>query len=77
MARGHGGECGSIRELARAVGVDNAYVARQLRLTLVAPDLVEVVLEGTEPSGLPLEKLYAAPVQWEEQRRALSPVMPI
>ncbi len=65
------GRFASIRELAAAVGVDNSYVARQLRLTLLAPDIVEAVLEGAEPSGLSLEKLYAAPVGWDEQRHAV------
>ncbi len=63
------GRYGTIGELARAVGVDNSYVARQLRLTLLAPDLVEAVLEGKEPSGLSLEKLYGAPLEWHGQRR--------
>ena len=42
-----------------------------LRLTLLAPDIIESVLDGTEPDGLSLEKLYQMPVGWEEQRRAL------
>jgi hypothetical protein len=66
-----GGRYGTIRALAADLGVDNSYVARILRLTLLAPDLVEAVLEGTEPDGLSLEKLYRAPAAWEEQRRAL------
>jgi hypothetical protein len=61
----------SIRELALALGVDNSYVARLLRLTLLAPDIIEAIWEGTEPDGLSLEKLYRAPVEWEEQRRLL------
>jgi hypothetical protein len=41
-----------------------------LRLTLLARGLIEAVLEGTEPDGLSLEKLYRLPAVWEEQRRA-------
>jgi hypothetical protein len=52
-------------------GVDNSYVARVLRLTLLAPDLIEAILEGTEPDGLSLEKLYRLPDDWEEQRQTL------
>ncbi len=58
----------TIRALAADLGVDNSYVARILRLTLLAPDLIEAILEGTEPDGLSLEKLYQAPMVWEEQR---------
>jgi hypothetical protein len=53
------------------VGVDNSYVARQLRLTLLAPDAVEAILEGEEPDGVSLEKLSGMPVEWEEQRRVV------
>jgi len=65
------GRYASVRALAQALGVDNSYVARLLRLTLLAPDIVEAILEGTEPSGLSLEKLYRAPVDWESQRQQL------
>jgi hypothetical protein len=66
-----GGQYPTIRALAADLGVDNSYVARILRLTLLAPDLIEMILVGTEPDGLSLEKLYRSPVEWEEQRRAL------
>ena len=59
------GRYASIRELALDVGVDNSY------LSYLAPDIVESILNGTEPDGLSLGKLYQAPVTWEEQRRAL------
>ena len=53
------------------MGVDNSYLARMLRLTLLAPDLIEAILNGTEPDGLSLENLYRLPAEWEEQRREL------
>ena len=67
------GRYGSIRALALELGVDSSYVARLLRLSLLAPDLVEAILDGTEPSGLSLELLYRAPRDWEEQRELLGP----
>ena len=66
------GRYGSVRELALALGVDNSYVARLLRLSLLAPDLVEGIVEGTEPSGLSLQKLFRAPMEWESQRQKLA-----
>ena len=52
-----------------------------LRLTLLAPDIIDAVLNGSEPDGLSLERLYRMPVGWEEQRRMLRaanalPVLP-
>jgi hypothetical protein len=66
------GRYGSIRALALALGVDNSYAARLLRLSLLAPDIAEAIPDGTEPSGLSLEKLYRAPLDWERQRRDLN-----
>jgi hypothetical protein len=65
------GRYATIRALAADLGVDNSYVARILRLTLLAPDLIEAILDGTEPDGLSLGKLYRVPVGWDEQRRVL------
>jgi hypothetical protein len=65
------GRYGSWVEIATAQGCDPSYVARLLRLTLLAPDIVESILEGAEPDGLSLGKLYQLPMAWDEQRRAL------
>jgi len=42
-----------------------------LRLSLLAPDIVETVLDGAEPSGLSLKKLFRAPMEWEAQRQEI------
>jgi hypothetical protein len=63
------GRYATVGELAQAVDIDNSYLARQLRLTLLAPDIIESILEGTEPEGLSLEKLYRLPMAWEAQRK--------
>jgi hypothetical protein len=42
-----------------------------LRLTRLAPDIIEAILRGDEPDGLSLEKLRKnLPVRWDEQREA-------
>jgi hypothetical protein len=49
--------------------VDRSYVSRVLQLMLLAPDIVEAILDGREPSGLSLAKLtQTLPVLWREQR---------
>lgn len=41
-----------------------------LRLTSLAPDIIEAILRGDEPDGLSLEKLrQQLPVSWEAQRK--------
>ncbi|NLF32877.1 MAG: hypothetical protein GX591_18570 [Planctomycetes bacterium] len=64
------GEYASPDDLAQAAGVDRTYVGRMLRLTSLAPDIIEAILRGREPEGMSLEKLRKdLPVRWEEQRR--------
>jgi hypothetical protein len=37
----------------------------------LAPDIVEAIVEGREPSGLSLERIAnGMPMGWEEQRKA-------
>ena len=63
------GKFASVTELAETLGLDLSYVSRILRLTLLAPDIVEAILAGREPSGLSIERLRAAiPADWEAQR---------
>jgi hypothetical protein len=63
------GAAKSITDLAEQEGVTDAYVCRLLPLTCLAPDIVEVILDGRQPKGLRLaEMLGNGPVGWEEQR---------
>ena len=63
------GRYSSVTKLAEALDVDRFYVGRIMRLTLLAPDIVEAIVRGEEPSGLSLERLLKGmPVVWEEQR---------
>ncbi|MCX7313771.1 MAG: hypothetical protein NTV56_19135 [Alphaproteobacteria bacterium] len=68
------GEYTTIREIANAEKINETYVGRVLRLTLLAPDIVEAILNGRQPAELQLEDLLRRfPVGWREQRMALSP----
>jgi hypothetical protein len=63
------GEAKSISDLAMNLDVDNSYVARILKLSTLAPDIVEAILNGEEPTGLSLAKLTKTfPTDWDEQR---------
>jgi hypothetical protein len=66
------GEVASIAELARAERVSPSYVHRLMRLTLLAPDIIETILDGRQPKALSLNDLLKPlPMIWDEQRRIL------
>ena len=63
------GECGSITELAAAEKIDRSYLCRVLRLTLLAPEIVEAIMDGRQPEEMTLPALMKAfPVEWDRQR---------
>lgn len=63
------GRYASVRELAKAEGVDRAYVGRVLNLTLLAPNVVEAILDGRQLDGMKLPGLTELfPVEWARQR---------
>lgn len=67
------GKFESLSDLARDIGLDVSFAARLLRLTLLAPDIVEAILAGEEPSGLSLNRLaMPMPAVWDEQRVQLA-----
>ena len=60
----------TLEDLARAKGVHATYVSRVLRLTLLAPEIVEAILDGRQPVELQLDGLLNGfPLEWERQRR--------
>ena len=63
------GRFGSLAELAAAERIDRSYLGKTLRLTLLAPDIVEAVLDGREPPNLTLPALMGMfPPLWADQR---------
>jgi hypothetical protein len=66
------GEYVTIREIANAEKINESYVGRVLRLTLLAPDIVEAILNGRQPVRLQLDGLMKPlPVRWTEQGKSL------
>lgn len=66
------GRYASIRDLAATEGADRSYVARLLRLTLLAPDLVQGILDGQQTGGAnSIRPGMLIDDAWAEQRRAL------
>lgn len=64
------GEYHSIRQMADSLGLCQTYVMRLLRFTLLAPDIIQSILDGNEPDGFSQNKLVGAiPADWNEQRR--------
>jgi hypothetical protein len=62
------GEFATIAELAEREGIAPSYMTRVLRLTLLAPDIVEAILEGTQGPEVTLVRgLEPFPVEWERQ----------
>jgi hypothetical protein len=59
----------TIAEIAAAEKINASYVGRFLRLTLLAPDIVEAILGGRQPTEMTVAVLMKPfPVGWREQR---------
>jgi hypothetical protein len=58
----------TLEDLARAKGVNATYVSRILRLTLLASEIVEAILDGRQPAELQLDDLLDGfPLEWDAQ----------
>lgn len=67
------GEFATIAELAEREGIASSYMTRVLRLTLLAPDIAEAILDGKQGPEVTLARLlepFAA--CFEEQRNSLA-----
>ncbi|SET63141.1 hypothetical protein [Paracoccus homiensis] len=66
------GEYATIAELAEREGIAPSYMTRVLRLTLLAPDIVEAILDGKQGPELTLARvLEPCPAAWNEQLQRL------
>lgn len=79
LARGHrwqavldSGKVKTLKELAERENVDPSYVTRMVNLTLLAPDIVEAILDDTLPDHVTLFDLAVdMPSLWDEQRQRI------
>ena len=68
------GVYGSVTEMAAGEKIDRGYLGRLLQLTLLAPRIVEAILDGQLPSNVALPALLEpGPGSWVEQRERLTP----
>ena len=63
------GRYGSVTELAAGEKLDRGYLGKILMLTLLAPDIVEAILDGRQPEGMTLPGLMeGVAVEWGTHR---------
>ena len=63
------GRYSSVAELAEAERINSSYVARVLRLTLLAPDILESIMNGEQERAVTLDQLLRPfPIEWSAQR---------
>jgi hypothetical protein len=62
------GRYATVRDLAKAEAINESYLGRILRLTLLSPTIVEAILEGLQPATLELDDLLQQfPIEWDQQ----------
>jgi hypothetical protein len=61
----------SVRQLAKSEKINESYLCRVLRLTLLSPALTEAILNGQQPESLDLARLLKSlPLEWGKQTAA-------
>ena len=62
------GDYATIEEIAGAENINPSYVSRVLRMTLLAPEIVETILAGKQPEGLTMARaMQPFPIEWPNQ----------
>lgn len=68
------GSHATVEDVARAEKINTSYVSRILRLTLLAPKIIEMILDGRHPIELTMATLMKPfPVAWRSQAEMLLP----
>ncbi|WP_395662813.1 hypothetical protein [Aestuariivirga sp.] len=62
------GKIATIEEIAEAENINPSYISRVLRMTLLAPEIVEAILSGRQPEGLTMaQAMRPFPAEWNCQ----------
>lgn len=63
------GVYGTIGEIAATEKINDSYLSRVLRLTLLAPDIIEAIFDGRQREDLQMRELFRPlPAEWSRQR---------
>ncbi len=63
------GDYQTLEEIADAENINPSYVSRLLRMSLLAPEIVEAILAGRQPAGLTMARaMRPFPAEWKHQR---------
>ena len=66
------GQYATTEEIATAEYINTFYISRILRLTLLSAEIVEVILDGRQPTAMTLKSLQKGfPVCWVAQHKLL------
>jgi hypothetical protein len=66
------GDFATIEEIAQAENINPSYVSRVLRMTLLAPEIVEAILAGQQPERLTVVRaMQSFPLEWSTQTATL------
>lgn len=67
------GVYGTIEEIAAAEKINSSYVSRLMRMTLLAPGIVEAILDGRQPTEITLAVLMKPfAIQWRDQHNSIA-----
>ncbi len=70
------GEYATASDLARVFNLEAGWVSEVIRMTNLAPEIVEAILEGVQPRHLNLHTIRGRnnilPREWEDQKKLLS-----
>ena len=62
------GDYQALKEIADAENINPSHVSRLLRMTLLAPELVEAILAGRQSTGLTMARaMQPFPLEWRDQ----------
>ena len=66
------GKIANVRELANILNVNESYVARTIRLSMLSPEIIHRAIRGTLPPDISLAKLYKLSSRWDGLRNTFS-----